>query len=243
MSGEWMAQLSDDLKGNEVLDPYKDGDLSAFAQAHLDTLGKVSDLDGRATKAEGEKTDLEGKLADSIPKLGEEPTEAETTAYRDAMGIPATPEEYEFPKAEGIEHDEDTVEWARGMFHAAGVTKVQAAAISQGYDKFQAEVEKDYLAETVKAEEAARVALKAEWGAGFEENMKFIRRGWKHFTDSELDAFMKESGIGNHPLLLRFMLKVGTAMGEDFTPAALPPKLGPGGKEPSMEYEDMEQFK
>ncbi len=241
MSGEWMAQLSDDLKGNEALTSFEN--LSDLATAHLENVGKLTDLDGRATKAEGEKTDLEGKLADSIPKLGENPTEAEITAYRNAMGIPEKAEEYEFPKAEGIEHDEDTIEWARGMFHAAGLTKVQAAAISQGYDKFQAEVEKAQLAATVDAEKTATIALKAEWGAGFEENMKFIERGWKHFTDSDLDAFMKSTGLGNHPLLLRFMFKVGKAMGEDFTPPAAPPRLGGPEGVPSMEYEGMEGFK
>ena len=243
MSGEWMAQLSDDLKGNDALDPYKDGDLSAFTQAHLDTLGKVSDLDGRATKAEGEKTDLEGRLANSIPKLGEEPTEAEITAYREAMNIPATADDYEFPKAEGVEHDESTTEWARGIFHEAGLTKVQAALISQGWDRFVGEVEKAELAATVEAEKEATIALKKDWGAGFEENMKFIRRGWKEFTDSDLDAFMKESGLGNHPLLLRFMFKVGKAMGEDFAPPATPPKLGGPEGAPSMEYEGMGGFK
>ncbi len=240
MSGEWMAQLSDDLKGNEALTSFEN--LSDLATAHLENVGKLTDLDGRATKAEGEKTDLEGRLADSIPKLGENPTEAEITAFRNALGIPETADKYEFPKAEGVQHDETTTEWAREMFHAAGLTVTQAAAISQGWDKFTMEVEKAELAETVKAEEEARVALKKEWGAGFEENMKFIKRGWKHFTDSDLDMFMKESGLGNHPLLLKFMLKVGTAMGEDFIPAATP-HLGKGDKAPGMGYETMEQFK
>ncbi len=239
--GAWTAQLSDDLKGNDAFTGHET--LSDFANAHLEVQGKVSELDGRATTLEGEKSDLEGRLANSIPKLGENPTEAEITAFRNALGVPESADDYEFPKAEGVEHDESTTAWAREIFHDAQLTKSQAAVISQAWDKYTMEIQKAELAETVKAEEEARVALKAEWGAGFEENMKFIRRGWKEFTDSDLDEFMKSSGLGNHPLLLRFMFKVGKAMGEDFSPPAPPPKLGGPEGLPSMDYGGMGHFK
>ena len=53
MPGEWMAQLSDDLKENEALTSFET--LSDLASAHLENVGKLSDLDGRATTLEGYK--------------------------------------------------------------------------------------------------------------------------------------------------------------------------------------------
>jgi hypothetical protein len=223
----WRSALSDEYKED----------------AWLKTFDKPTEFAKAAIGIKTEHETLQAKMEDAIFMPGENATEAEITAFRNAMGIPESADDYEFPKAEGVEHDESTTEWARGIFHEAGLTKTQAAVISQAWDKYVMEVEKAELAASVEAENEARVALKAEWGAGFEENMKFIRRGWKEFTDSDLDEFMKSSGLGNHPLLLRFMFRVGKAMGEDFAPPSPPPKLGGPKGVPSMEYEGMEHFK
>ena len=240
MSGEWAAQLAGDLKENEAFTGLET--ITDFGNRHLETLGKVSELDGSVKTLEGEKTDLEGRLANSIPKLGEEPNEEQVTAYRNAMGIPEKPEDYEFPPTEGVEHDETTTNWARGIFHQAGLTKEQGALISQSWDALLAGIEKAEGEAREKAEKEADDKLRAEWGAGYDGNLELIRRGWKHFTDSEFDAFAKETGIGNNPLLIRFIFKIGKAMGEDFTPPATP-RPGDPDAAPGMQYDSMDHFK
>lgn len=240
MAGEWIAQLSDDLKENEAFTSYES--LSDFAKAHLDTVGKVTDLDGKRKDAEGKVTDLEGRLANSIPKLSDKATDEEKLAFYTALGVPQKSDEYEFPKGEGVEHDENMIAWARDIFHKAHLTKDQGAFISQAWDGFiqgmlKAETEADE-----KAKNEAEATLKSDWGADYDKNVEFIKRGWKKFSDTEFDAFCEDSGIGNHPTFIKFIFNVGKAMGEDFSPSGQPPG-GPTETVPGMNYEGMEHFK
>lgn len=240
MAGEWMAQLSDDLKANEAFTGHET--LSDFAKAHLNTLGQVSELDGKAKEFEGKVSDLEGRLANSIPKLGDKPTDDEISAYRLALGIPDKAEDYDFPSGDGVEHDEQMISWAQKVFHEAGLSKEQGALIGQAWDGFVKGLVEQQEQSSAEAIKAASDKLKEEWGADFDKNMEFTKRGWQKFTDNEFDQFVDETGIGNHPTLIRFIFKIGQAMGEDFSGPSGPGK-GEGEPNVGMNYEGMEHFK
>ena len=240
MAGEWIAQLSDDLKANEAFTPYES--LSDFAKAHLDTVGKVTELDGSTKTLEGNVKDLTGRLANSIPKLGEKATDEDKLAFYTALGVPQKSEEYEFPKGEGVEHDENMITWARDVFHKAHLSKDQGALISQAWDGFIQGMLKSETEASEKAKNEAEAKLKTEWGADYDKNLELTKRGWKKFTDTEFDAFCEQSGIGNASALISFIFNVGKAMGEDFSPPAKPPGE-PTEPQVGMNYQTMDQFK
>lgn len=216
MAGEWTEQLSDDLKANEAFTSFNT--VSDFANAHLENVGKVSDLDGKVKTHEGTIKDLESKLASSIPKLGEKPTDEERAAFLEALDVPKSPDEYEFSAEEGQENSPEMVAWAKKTFHSVGVPKDTAAYIGKEFNAFikGLETANKEAAEAAKAE--ADTKLKAEWGADYDKNLEFTKRGWKKFTDTEFDAFCDDTGIGNDARLAKFIFKVGTAMGDDFSP-------------------------
>lgn len=230
--GEWVAQLSDDLKGNEAFTSFET--VSDFAKAHLETVGKVSELDGRATELEGEKTDLEGRLANSIPKLGEDATEEQILAYRVALGMPESPDDYEFPPTEGVEQSEEMINWARPLFHELGLTKAQASALSQSWDKLVLGMEKADVDEYTAALAESEKTLKAEWGTEYEGNKELVKRAFAFF-DEKVPGFKdfvtveksKGTVLANHPILVKAFHIIGTAMAEDITPAGDPPKGDP----------------
>jgi len=222
MAGEWIAQLSDDLKEHEAFTSFET--LSDFAKAHIDTLGKVSNLEGEKSTLEGKATDLEGKLANSIPKLGESATDEEKAAYRKAMGIPEKPEEYEFPAIEGQENDANMVAWAQRVFFEANLPKETAAYIGKQWNTFLAGLIQAEEEANEKARTDAETALKTKWGTDFDKNVEFIKRGWKKFANSEFDEWTAKHGVGHDDVLMEFLLSVGKAMGEDFSPQGTPLK-------------------
>ena len=50
---------------------------------------------------------------------------------------------------------------------------------------------------------------------GFDCNLKTAQRTLEHFGTPELTALLDESGLGDHPELIRFALRVGRRLGED----------------------------
>ncbi len=202
----WIAQLPDDLKTNQTFTSFKTiGDL---AKAHLETTGRVKEF--------------EGKVANSIPKLSDKSTPEEKAAFYKALGRPEKAGEYEFPKGEGVEHDPKMIEWARTVFHGANLTKDQAAVISQAWDGFIAGMVKSEEETTQNAMKEAETKLKDEWKADYDKNIELTKRAFKKFSGTELNTFLEETGIGNHPILIKAFHAIGKAMGEDTSPAGLP---------------------
>lgn len=216
MAGEWTAQLSDDLKDNEAFTPFET--LSDFANAHLETVGKVTELDGSAKTLEGKVTDLEGRLANSIPKLGENATEEDVAAYRKAIGVPESPESYEFPQIEGEENDPAMVAWAQKVFFESGLSAEQASSIGQHWNAFMVGLVKEREENAAKAEKEADDKLKVDWGADYDKNKELTKRAFVKFGGEDLVAYLEESGAGNHPALIKAFFEIGKAMGEDDSP-------------------------
>ena len=57
--------------------------------------------------------------------------------------------------------------------------------------------------------------LQKEWGKNYDGKMDYAKRAFAQFATPELSQLMDESGMGNHPEMLRVFAKVGELMGED----------------------------
>lgn len=112
------------------------------------------------------------KLGDAIKPLGKDATEAEVVAYKEKMGIPLTPEGYEFkaPKdlPEGLPYDGERAKGFAAEAAKLGLTKAQAqgvhdwAAANAVGDFTNGKVQSDAKAvENAQAETAKLVKL---WG-------------------------------------------------------------------------------
>ncbi len=196
----WRAALPDEFKEHEYVKTFtKPGDF-------------VRDALGIKTAHDEMKTKMEG----AIFKPGKDATAEEQAAYRSAMGIPDTPDGYEFPKGEGVEHDEKTVNWAKDIFHKAALSKDQASTISQAWDGFIQGINKSLQEAEDNALQEVETALKTEWGPDYDKNFELSKRAFKKFANAELSDFKAD------PILVRAFYEVGKAMGEDSSLTAHP---------------------
>lgn len=234
MPGEWLAQLPDDLKENETLTTFDT--LGDLAKSHVETVGRVSELDGKATEYEGKITDLETRFANTIPRLTEESTDEEKAAYYKALGVPEDPTEYEFPKTDGIEHDENMLTWARQTFKDANLNTEQAAKVSQAWDAFMGKMDEANEKAVVDGIKGAETTLKEKWKADYDKNIAFTEKGYQAFEkiapgfkelidNTEVSAGIK---LGNHPIMSEVFHAIGKAVGDDFSfPGSKPPGVPP----------------
>jgi hypothetical protein len=205
----WRAALPDEFKNHDLVKNYtKPGDF-------------VKDAVGFKTELDSAKTQLES----AIFKPGDNATDEEKNAFYKALGVPEKPADYEFDKTEGLDNDPKMIDWARGVFKQANLTKEQGKLISTAWNGFvkgiqeqTAEAEKAETQKVETARQEAETKLKTEWGAEFDKNIEFTKRGFKKFSDEEFDAFVDRTGIGNDPLFIKMIFKMGKAMGEDWSP-------------------------
>ncbi len=203
-SKPFLEQVEKSLRGHESLREIKD----------------VNHLTQTFIKQGEDFTKLQGDLKDRIKIPGEKATSEEVSAYRKVMGIPEKPTEYEFPKGDGIEHDEKMVSWAQGVFHEANLSKSQAVLIGQRWDGFikgMVEAE-DKMAEDTKVANEKKFREQFKSDEEHKAGMELSRRFWKKVTNTDFDEVYKESEAWQIPLFMNYVFNTAKLVGEDWTP-------------------------
>lgn len=150
---------------------------------------------------------------------GGEGGDTDTTQQTDGEGSRTAPDTYaDFAMPEGVEVDAELLAEATPIFKELGLTQEQAQKLV------------DFQAKQVQASSQRNVdafnQLMNDWqeqskndkefgGDKFDENIKIARSAISKFGTPELKQLLEEHGVGNHPEVIRFMVKVGKLTAED----------------------------
>ncbi len=139
----------------------------------------------------------------------------EQTTTEQTTQKPGAPEAYEFKAPEGREYDADFL------------TTFAEVAKELDLPQDKAQVVLDKLSEKAQERQSAKLEeAKAQWladskkdtefgGDKLEENLGIAKKALDAFGSDLLKAMLNDSGLGNHPELIRFFFKVGKAISED----------------------------
>lgn len=139
------------------------------------------------------------------------------------------PEEYaDFAAPEGITLDPEALETFKPIAKELGLTQEQAQKLvdvqAQTAKRWQEAVQQHVVDTRLAWREAAQ-ADKEIGGEKFVENLGVAKQGRDAFGDDELKSLLDETGIGDHPAVIRFFYKVGKANSEhDFVNSGKPEK-------------------
>ena len=135
----------------------------------------------------------------------------------DKKPVSAAPEKYEFTAGKDQELDKEAVAAFEPIARELGLSNEQAQKIVDVYgstimpqlvkqqaDEWQKQVT-DW-AETVNADKE---------GLGSTESIGNAQKALDQFGSPELKSYLVETGLGNHPELVRVFSKIGKAMSED----------------------------
>lgn len=141
------------------------------------------------------------------------------------------PEKYTLPVAEGGKGIDGLSDALSPVFRELNLTQEQVNKIGEAYNKFGADFTKANEAKE-KAEfdtwmsdqaKANTDAIRKEWGAEFEGNLKVAQRAIGRFAPPELKSLLDETGMGNHPAFLKAFLQIGKMIQEDTPPTGQQP--------------------
>lgn len=226
MPGEWLAQLPEDLRGNEAFTSH--ATIGDFAKAHLD---KVSELDGKVKESDGRVADLTKRLENAVTIPGDSATDEERKTFYSKLGVPEKPEDYELDQAD-IEAEADRM-FRQVMLNsripkreAKGIHKAFVDMITQG-KAAQAKAQADRETAEKAALDQAVNSLKDTWkGDVYKVNSELAKRAYKAFakeagfTDADMEAFEtikigENLCLGDSPLMLRIFHAISTKISDD----------------------------
>jgi hypothetical protein len=138
------------------------------------------------------------------------------------MGRPDSPEGYGLTVPEGA--DDSFVKAITPIMHKYGVSKAQAAGLSEAYSQFAAQQSEVMEAEWVEKSNAQFASLQKEWGQDFEKNAEMARRALNYagLTKEQGEALEKALGVDVANKMLSFY-------GSNFVEHASPGNFNSGG--------------
>jgi len=128
-----------------------------------------------------------------------------------ALGRPDNPQGYNFGDADDSEDLSDF----KGYAHELGLTQRQAEALLDKIAEGNQMAQQQGQENIEKAEADAQASLTREWGQQYNQNLDYARRAFGRFASPEALSVMEETGLGNHPEILKLFAKVGEQLSEE----------------------------
>jgi hypothetical protein len=130
-----------------------------------------------------------------------------------ALGRPEAPEDYTFDE---FNNDEDEgLDYFKGWSHKQGFTQDQAQNILGELNDIVVQGKEQQMQERQIVYDQGMESLQREWpGDAFDENMDLARRAFSQLATKESVALLEDSGLSDHPEVVKIFHKMGKMMGE-----------------------------
>mgnify|MGYP001166429529 CR=1 FL=1 len=123
------------------------------------------------------------------------------------LGRPEDPGGYEF--------DGEVPDHFREASHKIGLSKDQARELVS-YMAEQNKQQNESMRENYEKEQVNyQQSLQKEFGDDYNKNVELARRAFLQYGDAETVKFLEESGLGNHPGLIKTFSRIGQSLSED----------------------------
>lgn len=159
--------------------------------------------------------DTQGAAAAAGTEAGKEGT---TTTTETQAAKPVVPEKYDLKLPEGSQLDPSTVEKVSAFAKEKGLTQDQAQMVLEQRNTAVGEFVTNQQAGLRKMVDGYLTTAKADPEIGGEkakESFETAKRVVDRYASPEFKKVVNETGLGNHPELIRLLARVGKAMGND----------------------------
>jgi hypothetical protein len=129
-----------------------------------------------------------------------------------------TPVEYDFTFADNVSPDDGTITELKGLAAELQLTPEQAQKIADLGAKQAVRWAENAQTMHVEAVQAWTEAAQADpdiGGAKFAENLAIAKQAFDQFGTPALKQLLDESGLGNHPEIIRWAYKAAKALSDD----------------------------
>jgi hypothetical protein len=165
----------------------------------------------------------------STPASTAAPVTTEAAPVQAEVSAPVTSKEeakpeikYELKPSENSLLDQAKIDEVIAYAKANGLTNEQAQGLLnkeetllKSFADAQAEAHAEALAKASEEWKQQAMTDKEIGGPEFNKNVELAHRALKQFGNEKLSKYLNESGLGNHPDVVRMFMRIGKAMSED----------------------------
>lgn len=146
---------------------------------------------------------------------------------------PVIPDKYEFKPAEGVALDIELLEAIAPTFKDLSLTQASADKLVASFNEIngkltvarEAKAEADFKTFMADKAKEHRAVMQKEWGNNYEGNANIAQRGFARFLGKEGVQLLEETGLGNHPALVKGFYQAGLMIQEDNPPTQVTPTV------------------
>ena len=196
-SDDWRSAIPEEIREHKSL-------------SHINDIGALAKSYVHAQQMIG---------ADKVVLPGKSATEEEWADFYTKIGRPESPDGYQLEVnnlEEGIEPDENVLEWFKQTAHEAGMTPQQAQHMLNAYNQLTSQT-----VGMTQQQAEARVAeveteLKREYGEAFDDKLSIANGVLAEFSNPDLAEIQLADGtlLGDNPEIIRLLANVGTYITE-----------------------------
>ncbi|MCG9010673.1 hypothetical protein LH431_08625 [Laribacter hongkongensis] len=186
-------------------------DESAGQQANADAGDQSQQQTGGADGGQQQVPDAQGSQGQGQQADAAQVADGQQQEQKTA----GAPERYDFRAPEGMQFDAAVIEQFSGI---ARELNLPQDAAQKMLDRMAPALQARQSEQLAAASEQWVKAAKADQEFGGEqlaENLGHAKRALDQFGTAELKSLLNDSGLGNHPEVIRFMVRAGKAIGED----------------------------
>lgn len=175
--------------------------------------------------------ELRQKLSNAVFKPGENATEEEVAAFRKAIGVPESIEDYQIDLPEGMDQEalqEESIQTAlkevAEIAHEHNVPVEAFKALAQWDLQREAQRLDDVKKQDAEFAKATSDALKKEWGRSYDTEMEYANRGAEYLFGDDVAKFREliskadDRPLGDHEVIIKALNKLGRQTSEDTVP-------------------------
>jgi hypothetical protein len=168
------------------------------------------------------------QAADAAP-AGKEPAPAAAEEAKAPAEAPKAPEAYEFKAPEGRVFDSEVMASYSQVAKELNLSQESAQRLLDAVGPKMAERQMAMIEATRNGWADNSKSDREFGGEKLSENLGVAKKALDAFGTTELRTLLNETGLGNHPELIRFMFRAGKAISEDrmVSGSATQAKAGP----------------
>ncbi|HIH4846413.1 TPA: peptidase [Morganella morganii] len=180
-----------------------------------DNGGVATGADNAQAGADTSSADNGGTPAGNEQNKGAEQQAKDQKADPGKSAV-AAPEKYEFKTAEGQELDAEAVKAFEPIAKELNLSNEQAQKLVDVYgSKIMPKLVEQQAAQWQQQIEQWAEQVKADKDLGTDASIGAAQKAMDKFGSPELKQYLNETGLGNHPELVRIFANIGKAMSED----------------------------
>ena len=198
---DWRSQIPEEIRDHKSLAHFTD--VGAMAKSLVNAQSMIG--------------------ADKVAIPGKHATDEDWGEVWRKLGRPDTPDGYELVNEmpEGIEQNDDMLNWFRNTAHEIGMTPTQAQKMLGKYNQFLGTQMGADEGMVEQLRETTEIELKKEYGAAFADRVSNGNAVMQEFGAEGLTELQLADGrlLGDHPEIIKMMVNVGefinSKIGED----------------------------